>query len=197
MPVTLQSPPMRAEFPDPPRKRWTRDECAALESAGVELQRYELIEGELIRKMGKHHRHMRAMLRLCIWLRAVFGELAIVQEHSIDVSPEDTPSSEPEPDAIVLARSGLEFFSNPRPDDIRLLVEVSGSTLAFDLTTKAALYARAPIAEYWVLDLNSRRMIVHRDPAQGKYTSISAYSEEEFLSPLAAPSARVRIGDLL
>ena len=107
------------------------------------------------------------------------------------------PYCEPEPDAVVLAVPFHELAARAAPDHIRLVVEVTASTLRFDLTTKAGLYARALIAEYWVLDINSRRIIVHRDPAQGKYSSIVAYGEEEFLSPLAAPSAQVRVGDLL
>ncbi|MEO7653952.1 MAG: Uma2 family endonuclease, partial [Bryobacteraceae bacterium] len=190
-------PPIRLASSDPPQKRWTREECAVLESAGVELHPYELIEGELIQKMGKNHRHMIALMRLCNWLRGVFGNLAVVQEPSIDVASLDNPASEPEPDVIVVARDFPELVPRAQPGDIRLLVEVSGSTPRFDLTTKADLYARATIAEYWVLDLNSRRMIVHRDPVQGKYSDITAYSEEEFLSPLAAPSAQVRVSDLL
>ena len=197
MPETLQAPPMLAESPDPPRKRWTREECTALESAGVELHRYELIEGELIQKVSKDYPHMLALLSVCAWLRTLFGETLVLQEPSIDVSPGDNPTSLPEPDAVVLTRPFRELAARAVPDHICLVVEVSASTLRFDLTIKAALYARALIAEYWVLDIKSRRMIVHRDTVQGKYSSIVAYGEEEFLSPLAAPSAQVRVADLL
>jgi Uma2 family endonuclease len=198
MPVTLHALPLRNESAYPPHKRWTREECAALERAGlVELHRYELIEGELIQKVGKHYRHMRALLLVCNWLRRVFGDLFVVQESSIDVAPQDNTASEPEPDAIVLARSFLELSTRARPEEIRLLVEVADSTLTFDLTGKAALYARALIPEYWVLDINSRRLIVHLDPSEGHYRSIQAYSEAESLSPRAAPSESVRAADLL
>ena len=107
------------------------------------------------------------------------------------------PASEPEPDTIVLARSFLELSARARPEEIRLLVEVADSTLAFDLTAKAALYARALIPECWVLDINGRRLVVHLDPSEGHYRSIQAYSEGESLSPRAAPSESVRAADLL
>ena len=54
MPTALSQIPPRPPPPEPPRKRWTRSEYAALESVGVfERQRLELVEGELIDKMGK------------------------------------------------------------------------------------------------------------------------------------------------
>ena len=84
---------------------------------------------------------------------------------------------------------------NPRPEDLQLVVEVGDSTLGFDLTTKAGLYARAGITEYWVLDVAGRRMIVHRDPQAGRYRSVAAYSEEESVAPMAAPESYLRIGD--
>jgi Uma2 family endonuclease len=184
---------------DPAHKKWTRDECEALVQAGlIDPERYELIEGELIFKMPKRPPHNVALFLLGNWLRSVFGEAFIVQEPGIDVAPEDIPTSEPEPDAIVLALPAVEFRTSlARPADIRLAIEVSNTTLGFDLTKKAALYARALIPEYWVLDINGRRLIVHRDPSEGRYQSVIAYAEDEPVSPLANPKATIRARDLL
>jgi Uma2 family endonuclease len=114
----------------------------------------------------------------------------------IDVAPEDNPTNEPEPDVIVLKRDLSHFTSgNPRPQDLQLVVEVADSTLGFDLTKKASLYARAGIVEYWVLDVAGRRMIVDRDPQKGRYLSIEAYGSDESVAPLAAPESRFRIKD--
>ena len=76
------------------------------------------------------------------------------------------------------------------------MVEIADSTLGFDLRVKAALYARAQIVEYWVLDIASRRMIVHRELMEGQYRSVVAYGEMERLSPVAVPGWELRIGDL-
>ncbi len=74
-------------------------------------------------------------------------------EAPIDVSPNDNPTNEPVPDLIVLNHDSATIVSgNPQPSDLNLIVEISDSTL-FDLTTKAWLYARAGILEYWVLDV--------------------------------------------
>jgi Uma2 family endonuclease len=155
-----------------------------------------LIEGELVLKMGKSQRHMRALMLLIVWLRSVFGESFVAQEPSIDLRPEDNPTSEPEPDAIVLTRSFLDLSSQARPEELRLVAEVSRTSLPFDLTTKARLYARARIPEYWVLDLDGRRLIVHRDPMEDSYRSVNAYGENERVTTLAAPLSELRVGDL-
>jgi len=84
---------------------------------------------------------------------------------------------------------------NPQPAEVALALEVSDTSLAFDLTRKASLYARAGIQEYWVLDVTARRLIVHRQPTNGKYTSIVAYDENESVAPLAAPTSEFKVAD--
>lgn len=52
MPVALEAP---ITVTAPPHKLWTRAECEALERAGVlEMERYELVGGELVLKLGKN-----------------------------------------------------------------------------------------------------------------------------------------------
>jgi Uma2 family endonuclease len=90
---------------------------------------------------------------------------------------------------IVLKQALDKFPGNPQPQDLALVVEIADSTLALDLTTKAALYARAGIVEYWVIDVTGRRLYCHREPMAGKYSQIAVYEEHEAISPLAAPDA--------
>ncbi len=160
-----------------------------LESYGLlDHERLELVEGELISKMGKKRPHSNAERSMFAWLLQVFGFRFILNEEPIDVSPVDNPSNEPEPDIVVLNREFSTFVSsNPGPDDVRLLVEIAHASLTFDLSTKATLYARAGIVEYWVLDVDGQRLFVHRNPESGKYRTIAAYEEHESVAPLAAP----------
>lgn len=180
----------QTSFADAPRKLWTRAECAAVEAAGVwDQQHLELINGELISKMGKKRPHVNTLSLVYAWLISIFGPEYVNPEAPIDVAPGDNPINEPEPDLIVLSRPLHQIKSgNPQPNDLRLVVEVSDSTLGFDLKVKAPLYARAGIAEYWVADIAARRIIVHRDPQDGAYRSVEAYSDEESVHPLAAPT---------
>ena len=66
-----------------------------------------------------------------------------------------------------------------------------------DLTVRARLYARAGIVEYWVLDLNAWRLIVHREPDGEAYRSVVAYSDAEKVAPLGAPQSEVLVGEML
>jgi Uma2 family endonuclease len=184
----------------PPRKLWTRAELSALVASGVvDGQHVELIAGELINKMGKNWPHVSSVALLRDWLIGVFGGPFVIQEAPIDVAPEDNPTNEPEPDIIVLKRPASTFVQTgqPRPEDLHLIVEVADTTLRFDLTTKAALYARAGIAEYWVLDVTGKRLIVHREPQRGVYTSVLEFGQQESVAPLAAPHAQLELSSAL
>jgi len=185
---------MSAALQSPPRKRWTRAECERLEAAGIfDQQRVELIEGELIVKMSKNRPHVGVTALLTAWLIQIFGARRVNAEAPIDVAPEDNPTNEPVPDLIVLTRgysaSAAYESAAPQPRDLDLVVEIADTSLAFDLTVKAALYARASIADYWVLDVPGRRLIVHRDPQGDRYGSVTAYNEQETIAPLAAPDS--------
>jgi Uma2 family endonuclease len=192
MPTTVTDLPVQM---DPPRKFWTRAEYEELSSGVLDGQRLELIQGELINKMGKKPPHVNSVALILEWLFSVFGARFVRQEAPIDVAPQDNRSSEPEPDLSVLKRDLSHFArTNPQPDDLHLVVEVADTTLSFDLRTKAALYARAGIVEYWVLDVAGRRMIVHREPQQdGRYASVVAYGADESVAPLAAPGSHFRV----
>jgi Uma2 family endonuclease len=194
MPTLITDAPEIPPPVAPPRKRWTREQCAPLEASGLfERERLELIDGELISKMGKNRPHVNAFRLMLVWLQKIFGDQFVDAEAPIDVNPGDNPSNEPEPDLIVLNRECATFVTaNPQPQDIHLLVEIADSTLNFDLTAKAALYARAGIVEYWVLDVTGRRLFTHRNPISGRYTSVVVYNEHESLAPMAAPHSPFR-----
>ena len=180
----------------PTAVRWTRDDCDVFERAGVLVYRYELVEG-VINRLGQNYMHANMVRLLIAWLFSAFGEEFIFTQTSIDVWPEDNPTNKPEPDGIVLARPAAELTANPRPADIRLLVEAADTTVAYDLAVKAALYARAGIVEYWVVALTERTLVVHREPVNGVYQNVTAYSETSGVPPLAAPDRAVLVSHLL
>src|SRR6185503_12812407 len=120
MPTAITETPSVPPPLEPPRKRWTREECVALEASGIwDQQHLELIEGELISKMGKKRPHANAIAVVHAWLLRVFGEEYVNQEAPIDVAPEDNPTNEPEPDLIVFSKPYREFAANPQPSDLR------------------------------------------------------------------------------
>src|SRR5258708_1365295 len=114
-------PTMMTELPaqlGPPRKLWTRSDYEELSFGLLNGHRLEMVAGELIDKMGKERPHTNSLALLHGWLIGVFGVRCVNQETAIDVAPEDNPSSEPEPDLIVLKRDLSHFTKeNPQPDD--------------------------------------------------------------------------------
>ena len=190
MPTALQETPAIPVTLFPPRKIWTRDECVALEVSGLlDQQKYELVHGELISKMGKRRPHVITMALVKRWLEQTFGWDFVNTEAPIDVAAGENATNEPEPDIIVLRREFTQFAVNPQPSEVRLVVEISDSTLNYDLRVKGPLYARAGIVELWVVDIHAKQVIVHREPANGLYLSVVAYSCGETITPLAAPQA--------
>jgi Uma2 family endonuclease len=69
------------------------------------------------------------------------------------------PKSEPEPDIAVVRIDANEYGDrHPTPDDILWIIEVADSTVLSDRQQKARVYARARIADYWILDVNTRQV---------------------------------------
>lgn len=198
MPATLTDRPAAPAAQYPRRKHWTRAELAIVEATGIfEQQHLELVAGELIDKMPKNRPHVDAAALLLTLLIQLFGGRRVNSDAPIDVAPEDNPTNAPEPDIIVLNRDFTGFRSaQPQASDLDLIVEISDTSLAFDLTTKAALYARAGIIEYWVVDVVSRRVLVHRNPQDGNYESVTSYDENESVAPLAAPESSLAVREI-
>lgn len=191
-------PPRGRSEPAPNRIRWTRAQCDAMREAGILTGRYELIDGEILIKMGQNPPHSAALTLLMAWLAGVFGARHVRIQSTIDVSAVDPTYAEPEPDAAVTAEPATAYPDrHPGPSDLLLIAEVADTTLRFDLTTKARLYARAGIKEYWVLDLTGRSLYVHRSPGAEGYGEIVRYDAGEMVAPLARPDAAVRVMDLL
>ena len=111
--------------------------------------------------------------------------------------------SQPEPDVCVVAGS-FRDYRDAHPTRPVLVVEVSYSRLRFDRTKKAAIYARAGIGDYWIVDIVGRALEVHRDPQRSTaahprrpYRSVERLGAEASVTPLAAPSTRIAVADLL
>lgn len=63
----------------------------------------------------------------------------------------------PEPDIAIAETHGDGFLPVTK---VRLVVEISDTTLELDLGRKQRVYAEAGVPEYWVVDVNAR--VVHQ-----------------------------------
>jgi Uma2 family endonuclease len=90
------------------------------------------------------------------------------------------------------------IWSESKPDrlDIYWLVEVSNSTLSYDLGEKARIYERDRTQDYWVIDVVGKQLWVHREPNDQKYGSLKQLTSGT-ISPLAMPDVSLQIERLV
>ena len=141
------------EEPRITRHRLNVEQYHRMSEAGVfePDARVELIEGEIIDMAPIGSRHFSAVSRLNRMLVEATGSRAVV---SIQQSLRLDRFTEPEPDIAVL-KPRDDFYAEALPTgaDALLVIEVADSTIAFDLRTKARLYATHGVLTYWVVDL--------------------------------------------
>ena len=187
---------------EPQRYLWTREAFYRLLNLGIIApdERLELIEGEIIRKMPKNPPHTIATMLTTEVLKRIFhnGYNVRIQEPFVV-----SDISEPEPDIAVVTGEIKDYLAE-HPSVAALLIEVSDSTLAADRSTKASLYARAGVEDYWVLNVIDRVLEIHRQPAPMEnqpygfhYRSITRHTEADTVFALAAPQSEIRVADLL
>jgi Uma2 family endonuclease len=175
-------------------KRFSRAELLELEQVeGFAAQRWELLNGELFDKMGQNLPHEVAMMRVNRLLAWLYGVDRVRCQMRLETGEVDRDRNLPEPDLAVV-KEAPEAYARRRPDggDAVLVVEVSDSSLAQDLGFKAALYARAGVPEYWVLDLKNQILYVHVDPKAGLYGERRILTSDDTL-----PRGQGSVADLL
>jgi hypothetical protein len=170
----------------------SRTEYERLVEAGAfEDERVELLRGWLVRMSPQCPEHAHLAASLGHQLTLALADRALVSQHSPLALGDD---SEPEPDVAVVPPGD---YRHAHPRTAWLVIEVADSSLNKDRGPKAALYAERGIDEYWLVDLQSRRVHVHREPTQDGYTQIEVAGPTDTLSPLRFPDVRVPVGELL
>lgn len=184
---------------EPKTMRWTRNQYYRMAELGFfKGKRVELIKGEIIEMSPMKSAHATAISLAVEVLGEVFSkDFHVRTQLPVSFGKMD----EPEPD-IAVVKGEIRDFSRMHPKTAALIIEVSDTTLHFDRTRKASLYAENKIPDYWVLNLKSRCLEVYRQPKKDKklgfvYTEIKILTENDSASPLAAPESKVSIADLL
>lgn len=156
--------------------------------------RVELVEGEIIQMSPISSPHWKSVILTGTALRQVFGSGFVVAEQN---GFDGGLRSEPQPDVAVYEGDVRDFEA--LPSHALLIVEVSLSTLRFDRVRKAGVYARAGIAEYWIVNVAERVLEVHRQPSSrtGSYEERWTLDADASVSPLAAPEAVLKVADFL
>lgn len=165
-------------------------------------QRVELIGGEIVAMAAQSNLHAVGIDLIRCALEAAFGTGFWVRaQNSLDLSP----LSVPDPDIAVVIGSPLQFRGQrANPTSALLIVEVSETTLWEDRGRKASLYAAAGIPDYWILNIADSVLEVRRDPRADAtqefgfgYATLTTLTADDFATPLAAPTARIAVADVL
>lgn len=183
-------------------RKWTRLEYERLVEAEIlgPEDRIELLGGDMVIKEPQQSPHATAIRLVARALRRVFGDgwdVSVQLPVALDVE------SEPEPDVSVVQGDPRDY-RDAHPERPVLIVEVALSRVAFDREFKGSLYARAAIADYWIVNIPDRRVEVYREPVRDgaasfgwRYGSAVTNGPDGAVSPLAAPEARIAVADLL
>lgn len=187
----------------PPRPgvpfRFTREQYYEMGRQGYfNGRRVERIHGEIVEMSPIGWPHVVGCRKTGEALEAAFAGVAWINLGN----PIPTEDSDPQPDVMVVPGRFEDYTDHPTT--ALLIVEVADSTLFRDTTTKAEVYATAGVADYWVLDLDGRRLIVFRDPQPlpaglggAAYRTRTEFADTDTVAPLAAPAAQLRVADLL
>ena len=178
----------------PTRHRLTVHDAERMAEAGLfdGNPRVELIDGDLIDMAPIGQAHEAAVDGLTEAFVVASAGKAIVR---IQGSVRLDASSAPQPDLAILRRRPDRYAigARPGPLDILLLIEVADSSLHFDRTVKLPLYARAGVAEVWIVDLARRVLEAHRDPSGSAYSVCSTHHPGERVALSLAPGIAITV----
>jgi Uma2 family endonuclease len=188
--------------PAPRTRRWTRVEYERLIDLGVFQpgERLELLDGALVVREPQGSRHAAAIRKVLDALRAAFGAAWQI-DSQLPLALDD--ASQPEPDVSLVPRDP-DAYRDAHPSRAVLVVEIAETSYRTDREYKFSLYARAAIAECWLIDVVNDCVEIHREPDVSpvarygwRYRSVETLRPPATVRPLVAPGVSIRVADLL
>lgn len=184
---------VRAAFTDRTRHKFTLEDWAAMESAGIlpADRDFELIDGDLVEMPSDgpgHRRYQHAVLR---WL---IPRLPAALAFSVDQTLPKDRHNGPKPDMYVFPADKHERSLSA--SDVLWVIEIADTSLKIDREVKAQLYAEAGIADYWIIDIAAKAIHVHRAPSEAGYAEITTITAEETAFPLCLPELGLSLAAL-
>lgn len=176
--------------------QWGLEDYHRMIEVGLLRDRHvELLNGAVVNMSPEGPEHAQLTTDTADYLRELFGDRVLIRDAKpITIS---TSNSEPEPDlAIVEPKRSLYRQRHPYPENIFWLIEYANTSLSKDSQDKRVTYAKAQIAEYWLVDLQNRQVKVWRNPQNQDYQIELNFTEGE-IAPLSFPSISVSVIRLL
>lgn len=160
----------------------------------TKYDRVELIEGDMLdmAPMGTMHSAITSRLHE-VFVLAASRSATVVSGGPVNLGG----FSQPQPDLMLLKRR-VDFYGGKTPEapDVLLLIEVSDSSLAFDQGVKLNLYARYGVVEYWVVDVEGRRLVTYREPSAKGYLRKTEFEAADAVAPHAFPDLKIAVGQI-
>lgn len=157
-------------------------------------RRVELLNGEIVEMAPEGPEHAQLSTDAADVLRSCLGEKALIREAKPITLPHN--GSEPEPDiAIVEPLRAAYRTRHPYPENVFWLIEYANTSLAKDLNPKRKTYASANIAEYWVVNLQKRQVIVLTEPKDGDYQQERTVTRGSIV-PVAFSDIKIAVNQL-
>jgi Uma2 family endonuclease len=173
--------------------RFTLDDVLRMQEVGIldESARVELIDGALVEMASEGELHSWLKMQIAKYFILSAGDaVQVMVESTLRLSPTNAP----DPD--------LYLYDADRPlgavngANVGLVIEVAQSTIRSDLAFKAELYAQHGVRDYWVVDVNTDTIIVHRAPIDGVYREIIRHSVNDTVIALILPGIALSLADL-
>lgn len=180
-----------------PRRRWTTAELEHMAAQGMfrdargNDERFELIGGEVVPMSPKGNRHEVIKTQLGFWMARQCPQgvmLGIEPQFNLSI---DTYTH---PELLVFPETLL--VPDVRGTDALLVVEVADTSLKYDVTIKALLYASFGVREYWVINAVTLETRLFRDPGASGYATTVTVSGDAELVPLLCPELTVKLSDI-
>jgi Uma2 family endonuclease len=154
----------------------------------------ELLLGEIVTMGPIGEPHSQVIIALNEWSHEFLDRRRFMIRVQMPIRF-PTLQSEPEPDLVWVART-VSRDRPPGPDQVALLIEVAGSSLAYDREVKLPIYAMAGIPDCWIVNLIDEQIEVYRKPSGRTYAEGSIYRGDDTLQPLAQSRATIKPSQL-
>jgi Uma2 family endonuclease len=173
--------------------RFTLDDVLRMQATGIldEGARVELIDGGLVEMASEGPPHTRVKMQIAYaFMAQAQGNTIVIVNSTLRLAP----TYAPDPDLYLYdANLPLDGVNGA---NVGLVIEVAQSTVAKDLSIKAELYAQHGVRDYWVVDVNTSTITVHRDLSGGVYRDVVQYSARDTVASLVFPSLALCLADL-
>lgn len=182
---------MNAIFPTPglADRRFTVADIQALVEKGVirEDAKFELVGGDIVPMSPKGPLHEDVRLAVMDWIRGLPRDLACLVETTLWLDEQNFL----EPDYVLFDRAVA--IADLKAHDVLLAIEVADTSWRYDTETKAGLYARHGVQEYWAVHAPSRMVRVHRGPGANGWAEVRDVAAGEAVQPSSLTGARLTL----